>query len=147
VQAGQIFESSILRVLFMSSAAGAKQHLEKYRTTGRRYRAFGVWLPARFENRHALMVASVLAVVDLKRAGFRYGHGELTIPTGEAVRPIRGPEPASYCGSPAELCAREADEPAIGLHGPPFPRPAMINLRRLTSTDNARRTRRRRTRK
>jgi hypothetical protein len=132
----------------MSSAAGAKQHFEKHRTTSGRYRAFGVWLPARFEDRHALMVASVLAVVDLKRAGFRYGHGELTIPTGEAVRSIRGPEPASYCGSPAELCAREADEPAIGLHAPPFPRLAKINFRQLTSIGRARRrTRRRRTRK
>jgi hypothetical protein len=132
----------------MSPAASAKQHFEKHRATNGRYRAFGVWLPARFEDRHALMVASVLAVVDLKRAGFRYGHGELTIPTGEAVRSIRGPEPASYCGSPAELCAREADEPARSLHAPPLPRLAKINFRRPALMGKARRrTRRRRTRK
>ena len=128
----------------MSLSMRAKQSSEKHKTTSGRYRAYGVSLPARIEDRHALMVASVLALVDLKRAGFRYGHGELTIPTGEAVRSIRGPEPASYCGSPAELCVREADEPAIGLHAPRFPSLTRINVRRLTSMGMARRRMRKR---
>jgi hypothetical protein len=117
----------------------AKRQSGNHTITGGRYQAHGAWLPARSGDRHALMVASVLALVDLKRAGFRYGHGELPIPSGEAVRSISGPAVASYCGSPAELCALEADEPAIGLHAPSFPRLTKINLRRLTLMGMARR--------
>jgi hypothetical protein len=132
----------------MSIPLRAKRGCVKSETgAGGRYRAYGASLPARWEDRHALIVASVLELVDLKRAGFRYGHGELTIPTGEAVRSIQGPEPLSYCGSPAALCAQEADDPAIGLAAPRFPSPIGISLAKLASISTARRrTKRRRAR-
>jgi hypothetical protein len=133
----------------MSLLIGSEGHLKKRKIrTSHRYRAYGVWLPARIGDRHALMVASILALVDLKRAGFRYGHGELSIPSQETVRSIQGPEPFSYCGSPAALCAQEGDESAIGLHAPRLPQPNNISIARLPSIGMARRrARKRRARK
>jgi hypothetical protein len=133
----------------MSLLISSEGHLKKRSIkTSQRYRAHGVWLPARMGDRHALMVASILALVDLKRAGFRYGHGELSIPSGETVRSIHGPEPFSYCGSPAALCVQEGDESAIGVHAPRFPQPSNIGIARLSSIATAlRRTRKRRTRR
>jgi hypothetical protein len=92
------------------------------RTERRRYRAYGAGLPARIEDRHALIVASALMLVDLKRAGFRHGHGELSIPAGAVARPIHGPALFSCCGSPAALCADEDDEAGTDLHAPHIPK-------------------------
>jgi hypothetical protein len=50
-------------------------------------------------------VASIYHLVDLKRAGFRQGHGELTIPRGEGITRYVSPTDNSYMGSAADACA------------------------------------------
>jgi hypothetical protein len=51
-------------------------------------------------------IASIMHLVDLKRAGFRQGHGEISNPgDGGLWRPSRENEPSSYLSSPAYACA------------------------------------------